>query len=321
MRRIYAINKKVRVMGGKIYYGNKNHPLRGVYEVWTTLRNIDSRSLDILLRRRKLVYIFDRWGFRGLLLPFHTSYGLWSEKMTIAQARAYEDRKMRLRIAKEIVGAIMSNISAVFHRYIRKSVGRDVVDEFRRRMRGARECLKNSADDIMLCEARAWRSLFYVLGAMYPDFRGRIRRPPSDPLNALISYINSLLYAQCLHAILLVGLDPMISFVHEPSPRRRFSLPLDIKDIFMPYITIRLAVKLRNRWLGREKEFFVFTERRGRTACYLNFSGRKIVVWEFRRAMRSRIGGDRLYNIIVREVEKLGKFIVGGSHEYRAWRL
>ena len=319
--RIYAINKKVRVRGGKIYYGNKSHPLRGVYEVWTTLRNIDNISMEILLRCRKLVYIFDKWGFRGLLLPFHTSYGLWSEKITIAQVRALEDREMRLRIAREIVGAILNNISTVFHRYLRKSVVGSVVSEFKRRMKRARECLNNCGTDVMLCEARAWRALFYVLRSMYSDFGGRVRRPPSDPLNALISYLNSLLYAQCLHAILLVGLDPMISFVHEPSPKRRFSLPLDIKDIFMPYITIRLGVKLRKRWLGREKDFFVFVERGGRTACYLNSSGRKIVVGEFRKAMRSIFREKRMYNAIISEVENLGKFIVGGCREYRAWRL
>ena len=69
------------------------------------------------------------------------------------------------------------------------------------------------------------------------------------------------------------------------------------------------------------KDCFHFRERRGRRACYLNRRGRMIVVREFRRAMRSRIRGEKIYNIIVREVENLGKFIVGGSSEYRAWRL
>ena len=104
MRRVYAINKRVRVRGGKIYYGNKNCPLRGVYEVWTTLRNIDTSSLEILLRRRKLVYIFDRQEFQGLLLPFHTSYGLWSEKITIAQAMAYKNTELRKKIERDRIG-------------------------------------------------------------------------------------------------------------------------------------------------------------------------------------------------------------------------
>ncbi len=318
MRRIIAINRKVYVRDGKIFFGNKNYPLRGVYEVWTTLRNIDTSSLEILLKRRKLVYIFDKQGFQGLLLPFHTSYGLWSEKITIAQAMAYRNIELKKKIEREIISAIIHNIATVFQWYIRKGLERNIVEEFKDRIRRAKECL-NRSDAYMLCEARAWRALFFVLRNMFDDFNGRIRRPPADPLNALISYLNGLLYAQCLHAILLVGLDPMISFVHEPSPKRRFSLPLDIKDIFMPYITIRLAVKLRKR-MG--KNCFHFTERRGRRACYLNRRGRTIVVREFRKAMRSRIRGERTYNIIVREVENLGKCIVsGGRHEYRAWRL
>ena len=315
LRRIIAINRRVRVSGGRIVWGGRELPLRGVYEVWTTPRNIDLRSLHVLLRRRVLVYFFDRYGFFALLLPFHTSYGLWSEKMTIAQVRAYEDPELRRKIEREIVSAIIHNIIAIFHRYLRKRLDGEVVEEFKRRMKGIRKCL-NTQKKLMLCEARAWKALFYVLRRMYPDFNGRIRRPPADPLNALISYLNGLLYAQCLHAILLVGLDPMISFVHEPSPKRRFSLPLDIKDIFMPYITIRLAVRLRDRM---SDEHFVFARRRGRRACYLNKKGRVIVVREFRRAMRRKHGGKSMYRIIVKEVEKLGKGILGG--EYRAWRL
>ena len=84
----------------------------------------------------------------------------------------------------------------------------------------------------------------------------------------------------------------------------------------MPYVTIRLAVRLRDR-MG--DDCFYFTERRGRRACYLSRKGRVIVVREFRKAMKSKYGGKRLYNIIVEEVEKLGRGICGG--EYRAWRL
>ena len=137
-----------------VIFGRKTIPLRGVYEVWTTPWNLDPKSQHVLLRRRKLIYMFDRMGFFALLLPFHTSYGLWSERMTIAQVKAYENPEVRGKIGREIVSAIIHNIVAVFHRYIRKRLDGEIVEEFKRRMKGVRECLSSQKNIILI-----WLSL------------------------------------------------------------------------------------------------------------------------------------------------------------------
>lgn len=316
MRRIWAINRRIRVERNHIVVGPKRIPIRAVYEVWAGPKTLKANEIYRLLRRRVLIYFFDEAGFMGLATPMRTSYGLWTGKITVMQARAYMDKDMRMSIAREIVGAIIHNINVVYHWHIRKKTSRETTEKFKETIRRAKECLEKS-DNVMLCEAKAWRALFGALRDVDKEFIGRIRHPPMDPLNALVSYINGLLYAQCLHAILLVGLDPMISFVHEPSPKRRFSLPLDIKDIFMPYITIRLALRLRRKL---EEKHFVWRKRRGRKACFLSRRGRTIVVGEFRRILRSKFWDKTMYRIIVEEVERLGRAVVGGG-EYRAWRI
>ena len=314
--RIWAINKKIKLDGANIVVGKKKIPIRRVYEVWIGPDSIDNRGIYKLLKRRVMIYLFDKAGLVAFMAPFRTSYGLWTGKTTIAQSKTYEDTEKRNKIAREIVSAIIHNISSVFYWYIRKKVNAEVREGFYEEIRKAKKCLGDTTD-YMLCEARAWRALFRVLREIYPDFGGRIRRPPADPVNALISYVNSLLYAQCLHAILICGLDPMISFVHSPSPKRRFSLPLDIKDIFMPFVTIRLVLKLRSML---PDNFFVFGSYRGRRACFLGKKARMIVIREFRSLMRKRFRGKRLYNIIVDECEKLMEYIMGHG-EYHAWRI
>jgi len=158
-----------------------------------------------------------------------------------------------------------------------------------------------------------------------PNVPRQIRRPPGDPFNAIYSYMNSLLYAHCLHAIIRAGLDPSLSFVHAPSLRRRFSLPLDIKDIFAPYVSIRLGVKLYRRLVKDSDRYFRKTERKGRIAWYLSPAGRKIVVRAFRGCLRRQINYDgqkiALGRAVVMEAEKLRRAVPEEDYEYRAWRM
>jgi len=85
----------------------------------------------------------------------------------------------------------------------------------------------------MLLEAKAWKTLFRIFRKIMPTWPKRIRRPLGGPANAIYSYLASLLYADCLLATINVELDPSISFIYEVE-KCRFSLLLDIKDIYAP---------------------------------------------------------------------------------------
>src|SRR5688572_22531962 len=77
------------------------------------------------------------------------------------------------------------------------------------------------------------------------EFEKRVRRPPDNILNALISFGNSLVYAAVLGQIYRTQLNPTLSFLHEPGARR-FSLSLDLAEIFKPLLTDRIVFKLLN---------------------------------------------------------------------------
>ena len=111
-------------------------------------------------------------------------------------------------------------------------------------------------------------------------FAGRSRRPPLDRLNALLSFIYTLLAAQCAWALEGVGLDSYVGFLHRDRAGRR-SLALDLMEELRPILGDRLAITLINNRELQPKHF----EQRENGAVLLNDNGRKIVLaaWQERK--------------------------------------
>ena len=109
---------------------------------------------------------------------------------------------------------------------------------------------------------------------------GRNRRPPLDPVNALISFLYTLLLNDCISALEAVGLDPQMGFLHVPRPGRP-SLGLDLMEEYRAFLADRLAITLINRKQVTIEHF----EPRPGGAVYLNEKGRKEVLaaWQKRK--------------------------------------
>lgn len=148
----------------------------------------------------------------------------------------------------------------------------EFVDEPLERLRGA--------------EGEAANLYFAVFGRLIrstePDFawRGRSRRPPLDPVNALLSFLYTLLTHDCRSAAEAVGLDPAVGFLHRDRPGRP-SLALDLMEEFRPALADRLALSLLNRRQLQPADF----ERREGGAVLLTEAGRKTVLtaWQERK--------------------------------------
>lgn len=107
---------------------------------------------------------------------------------------------------------------------------------------------------------------------------GRNRRPPLDPINALLSFLYTLLLNDCIGALEGVGLDPQLGFLHVPRPGRP-SLGLDLMEEFRAFLADRLAITLINRRQITADHF----EPRPGGAVYLNEKGRKEVVGAYQK--------------------------------------
>jgi CRISPR-associated protein Cas1 len=143
------------------------------------------------------------------------------------------------------------------------------------------------------------------------DFEGRSKRPPGNALNALISFGNAMTYTAVLKEIHRTALNPTISYLHEPS-ERRYSLALDVAEIFKPVFVDRLIFKLINLNILQEKHFDNNTN-----SSYLSVEGRKIFVKEFEDFIEKTIlhrklkRNIRYKNLMRLDLYKLIKHLLG----------
>src|SRR6202043_751302 len=140
-------------------------------------------------------------------------------------------------------------------------------------------------------EGEAAYSYFAVFGALIrsPDadiaFRGRSRRPPLDPVNALLSFLYVLLTHDCRSAAESVGLDPAVGFLHRDRPGRP-SLALDLMEELRPVLADRLVLSLINRRQIGARD----VETRDGGAVLLTEEGRRTVLaaWQERKKEERR---------------------------------
>ncbi len=150
-------------------------------------------------------------------------------------------------------------------------------------------------------------------------FTQRVRRPPDNEVNALISFGNSHLYTVCLSEIYRTQLTPTISYLHEPGARR-FSLALDISEIFKPLIVDRAIFRLINTGQLKPSHF-----ERAMGGCYLNETGKKLFITAMEDRLKTTIKHRRLnrhvsYRHLIRlECYKLVRHLTG-DEEYKAFR-
>jgi len=147
------------------------------------------------------------------------------------------------------------------------------------------------ADHVRGLEGEAAAAYFKVFPLMMKPaeraclpMNGRSRRPPLDPVNALLSFIYTLLLNDCISALEGVGLDPQMGFLHVPRPGRP-SLGLDLMEEFRAILADRLAITLINRKQITIEHF----EPRPGGAVYLNEKGRKEVVGAWQRRKQENL--------------------------------
>jgi CRISPR/Cas system-associated endonuclease Cas1 len=151
------------------------------------------------------------------------------------------------------------------------------------------------------------------------EFSRRVRRPPDNEVNALISFGNGFLYSVCLSEIYRTQLTPTISYLHEPGTRR-FSLALDLSEIFKPLIVDRALFTLLNKGQLKRSHFD-----RSLGGCTLTDAGKKLYLTALEERLAATIQHRRLHrsvsyrHLIRLECYKLVRHLTG-VEPYRAFR-
>lgn len=200
------------------------------------------------------VHFFNYYSFyTGSFYPRQTSV---SGTVLLKQVQAYLNDQHRLYYAKKFISGAAENILRNLKYYQNK--GRDL-QSYIDNIESLLKQLDNmqTVDEAMGIEGKihieyysAWQKIFNK----DVDFTKRVRRPPDNMVNTLISFLNTMMYTTCLSEIYTTQLNPAISFLHSTN-ERKFSLCLDISEIFKPIVVDRLIFSLINKNMITENDF------------------------------------------------------------------
>jgi len=171
-----------------------------------------------------------------------------------------------------------------------------------------------STDELMAIEGNIRDQYYSAFDAIVEDdsfsFQKRTRRPPKNRLNALISFGNSLLYTTVLSEIYKTHLDPRIGYLHTTN-FRRFTLNLDVAEVFKPIIVDRIIFTLLNKKMLLPKHF---EQKLG--GIVLNEKGRQVFISEYENRLKATIKHNRLNRnvsyrqLILLELYKIQKHLM-----------
>jgi CRISP-associated protein Cas1 len=297
-------------------------PVEDVDALWA-FRELDlnARVLVFLGQKKVPVHFFNYYGFYAG--SFYPREYLRAGYLTVRQVRHYSNRRLRLVIAREFIAAAAHNILRNLRYYGTRGVELQSETEAVQAETLRLEAAKDVAE-LMGCEGRARAAYYQGFGKILRErfeFTRRTKRPPDNLVNALISYCNGLVYSACLTQLYRSQLDPTVSFLHEPGVRR-FSLALDLAEVFKPLLADRLIFKLLNNRMLNERDFA-----QDLNCCHLKDAGRKTVLKEWDARLQTTIEHRRLkrkvsYERLVRlECYKLVKHLTNDEPYvgFRAW--
>ena len=290
---IYFVNEK----------GKKPIPINKVYSIYAYGQiTFSSQVMSLLSKNGVLIHFFNYYGFySGSYYPRET---LLSGDLLVKQADYYLNTQKRLELAKLFVEGAANNILKVLAYYKIENNIKETLSELNS---------TNKVTEIMNIEGRIRSEYYSKFDEILPDdfkMEGRSRQPPKNMINSLISFGNSMMYSTVLTELYNTQLNPTISYLHEPS-ERRFSLSLDLSEIFKPIFVDRLIFYMVNKRMLSKKDF-----NEDLNCCLLNDKGRNKFIKEYNKRLEKTIKHKKLkknvsYQRLIRlEAYKLKKHIL-----------
>ena len=296
-------------------------PINKIYAIFAHGRiTFSSGVVSYLAKNGVPIHFFNKYGwYEGSFYPRET---LISGDLLVKQVEHYLNKQKRLFLAREFIRGCGDNVIKNLQYYSR--AGKDLSEEINK-ITHLIERLEDQdkIEKVLSVEGSIWDIYYRVFDKILPKkfrFEKRTKRPPKNMLNCLISFGNSLLYSTILTEIYNTQLNPTISYLHEPF-ERRFSLSLDLSEVFKPLLPDRVIFKLINKKIIKEKHFV-----KELNYCLLNDQGRRIFLEHWDEKLKTTIkhrdlGRKVSFQRLIRlECYKLIKHLLGIT-KYKAFRI
>lgn len=303
------------------YDEKKDLPIERVGDIYVMSEmSFNTSLINILSQNGIPIHFFNYYSF--YTGSFYPREKLVSGNLLVQQVEHYSDMKKRLQLAKAFVEGASYNI----YRNLRYYNGRgknlqkymDIIDDLRKQIWKA-----NSIQELMGYEGnirKTYYSAWPIIIDQDIEFEKRVKNPPDNMINTLISFVNTLIYTKVLGEIYQTQLNPTVSYLHEPGDRR-FSLSLDIAEIFKPILGDRLIFAVLNRNQITSKSFT-----KGLNYLHLTKDASKTVVAELDAKMQTTIKHKDLNKkvsyqyLMLLECYKLIKHLLG-EKEYQPFKI
>jgi CRISPR-associated protein Cas1 len=283
--------------------------------------NLDANSAlySFLGKNHISVHFFDYYEhYTG---SFMAKDYLLAGKMQVAQTSHYMSKAKRVEIACRFVeGAAFNMLKNLRYYHNRDKVLDEQITCIEQYMGGIVAC--KAIDELMGIEGNIRQVYYSAFDVIMKDLSmgNRTKQPPLNELNALISFGNMMCYAVCLDMIYHTQLNPTISFLHEPGARR-YSLALDLAEIFKPILVDRTIFRVINKREVQSKDFVLELNR-----CTLKDGGKKAYVKAFEERLNETIKHRTLNkhvsykHLIKLECYKLSKHLLD-IEQYKPFKI
>ena len=274
--------------------------------------NFNKALVELLSQKEIILHYFNYYGY--YMGSFYPREHLNSGYTILKQAEFYMDEAKRLELAKLFVGGAAKNIRQILKYYLNR--GRELAEilEVVEKLFPSIES-SETIPELMAIEGNIRETYYKAFDTIIDDkdfvFQERTRRPPKNYLNTLISFGNTLAYTVCLSEIYKTHLDPRIGYLHSTN-FRRFSLNLDVAEIFKPILVDRIIFSCIAKKMITKKDFVNDTE-----GIILKEKGKKCFIENWEEKLKTtfqhrEIGKSVSYRRLIRlELYKIEKHIMG----------
>lgn len=282
--------------------------------------NINTKIINLLAQQKIFLHVYNYFGFySGSFIPREQNV---SGFLLVKQVEHYLDKEKRLNLAKKIIESASYNIYRNVRYYNSRNIDLgNVLKELKSLRNGIQA--SESISELMGIEGNIRKKYYESWNDIIKqdiNFTKRVKRPPDNMINSLLSFANSLVYTTALSEIYKTQLNPTISYLHETGTKR-YSLSLDLAEIFKPLLAERMIFSLLNKNMITEYDFD-----KESNFLYLKEHARKLILEEYDKRLQRTINHKELnkdvsYRYLFRlECYKLIKHLTD-EKEYEAFKI